>query len=282
MITLRPMTAGDIPAGLSLCRLIGWNQLSRDWELFLKLSPEGCRVAVDEDEKVVGTVTTVCYEDHFSWIGMVLVDPARQQQGIGTQLMQEALKILESQSTVKLDATPAGREVYLKLGFKDEYPLTIMKCPYVAIDRLSDSKARLILENDLETIAAFDYSVFGADRKTILYDLWKRGPELCYWIEENNVVKAYCLGRSGHNYLQVGPIVCSELANAIEVASAALKKCGKQPVIVDALHHTPEWMSWLSSIGFTELRSLTRMYKGTNDWPGLPEHQFAILGPEFG
>ena len=58
MITLRKMESGDIPAGLHLCRAHGWNQLSPDLELFLRLSPDDCRVAVDES-KIVGTVTTV-------------------------------------------------------------------------------------------------------------------------------------------------------------------------------------------------------------------------------
>ena len=282
MISFRAMTTGDIPAGLSLCRSIGWNQLSSDWELFLKLSLEGCRVAVDENNKVVGTVTTVKYEDHFSWIGMVLVEPERQRQGIGMQLLKESLTILKNQETVKLDATPAGREVYKKLGFKEEYPLTRMRCPDVELGRLPDSNAKLILARDVDRIVAFDNSIFGADRKAVLLDLWKRAPQLCSLMEENDEVNAYCLGRLGHNYLHIGPVVSKGITNAKEVASAALSKCRGQAVIVDSLHHSPEWLSWLASMGFSDLRCLTRMYKGTNSWPGLPENQFAILGPEFG
>ncbi|MBA4055464.1 MAG: hypothetical protein C0490_12185, partial [Marivirga sp.] len=207
MITLRTMSADDIPAGLSLCRSIGWNQLAQDWELFLQLSPDRCRVAVDENQKVVGTVTTVSYEDHFSWIGMVLVDPTRQRQGIGMQLLQEALKILENQQTVKLDATPAGREVYLKMDFKEEYSLTRMRCSHVEIDKLPNSTAKPIVKNDLERIAAFDYKVFGAHRNAVLFDLWKRAPHLSFLVETKNEVKGYCLGRLGHTYLHIGPIV---------------------------------------------------------------------------
>lgn len=282
MITLRTMLFKDVAAGLSLCRSIGWNQLSKDWELFLKLSPDGCRVAVDENENVVGTVTTVQYADHFSWIGMVLVDPARQRQGIGMQLLKESLKILNDQGTAKLDATPAGREVYLKLGFKEEYPLTRMRCKHIGTDNLPPSHARPILKSDLEKIAAFDYRVFGADRKAVLYDLWERSPDLSFLIEEKNQLQGYSLGRAGHTYLHIGPIVSNGLKYAIQLASSALLRCGEQPAIVDSLHHTPEWLAWLASIGFFELRSLTRMYKGTNNWPGLPGKQFAILGPEFG
>ncbi len=57
-ISFREMLRADVAAGLGLCRASRWNQLSRDWECFLKLSPRGCRVAV-KDDRVVGTVTTV-------------------------------------------------------------------------------------------------------------------------------------------------------------------------------------------------------------------------------
>src|SRR5882757_6216274 len=126
MITLRPMTPEDIPASILLCRANRWNQLPRDLQLFLQLSPDDCRVAVKAN-KIVGSVTTIRYQQAFSWIGMLLVDPSCQRQGIGMQLLLEALHILRNEKTVKLDATPAGREVYLKMDFKDEFYLSRMQ-----------------------------------------------------------------------------------------------------------------------------------------------------------
>jgi hypothetical protein len=41
MIDFRTMNLNDIDAGLSLCRAENWNQLARDWEIFLHLSPDG-------------------------------------------------------------------------------------------------------------------------------------------------------------------------------------------------------------------------------------------------
>src|SRR5881394_1914264 len=86
MIFYRKMKPYDIAAGLALCRTAGWNQLARDWKIFLQLNPNGCRVAIIKD-KVVGTVATIHYQNFFSWIGMVLVDPGYQGQGIGVQLL---------------------------------------------------------------------------------------------------------------------------------------------------------------------------------------------------
>ena len=106
-VALRSMRATDIDAGLRLCRVSGWNQVRRDWEQFLALSPDGCCVAEHEGH-VVGTVATVRYGTRFGWIGMVLVDPAVRGRGIGTRLLDHALALLSDMPLVRLDATPAG------------------------------------------------------------------------------------------------------------------------------------------------------------------------------
>jgi hypothetical protein len=55
-----------------------------------------------------------------------------------------------------------------------------------------------------------------------------------------------------------------------------------QPFSLDAALHDEEWLQWLASVGFIEQRPFYRMYRGANRFPGQPEKQFAILGPEFG
>ena len=90
-VHLRAMRADDVPAGLRLCRLAHWNQVAADWQCFLASSPGGCRVALDDVGRVIGTVATMPYGAEFSWIGMVLVDPQHRRGGIGTRLLHEAL-----------------------------------------------------------------------------------------------------------------------------------------------------------------------------------------------
>jgi GNAT superfamily N-acetyltransferase len=282
MITFRQMKSADIPAGLSLCRAAGWNQLSRDWELFLQMSPEGCLVAIDPDGKVVGTVTTVQYQNHFSWIGMVLVDPSVRKQGIGMQLLKESLEILKGNETVKLDATPAGREIYLKLNFVDEYPLSRMLCEEVLVDRNLDSEARPAQDDDLSRILEFDRDAFGADRSAVLEWYMKESPQYTFVSEAGGEITGYCLGRAGHNFTHIGPIVALDIKQAIQVVTAALQHCLGDPVIIDSTHFTPAWRAWLTSRGFIEQRPFIRMFRGTNAWPGITARQFAVLGPEFG
>lgn len=280
MIHYHIMKVHDIADGLSLCRQAGWNQLASDWEIFLYLSPNQCIVA-NKGSKVVGTVTTIRYQKKFSWIGMVLVDPAYKRQGIGIQLLQEALQILCREETIKLDATPAGREVYLKLNFVDEYPLSRM-VRIASEKQLNVSSAQTVHKNDLPKIINYDREIFGADRQPILEWMWEGASRYAFIAEEKNEVQGYCLGRNGHNFIHIGPIIAKNLEIAKDLVSATLNNCMGRSVILDILHFEPAWREWLISVGFAEQRPLIRMYRGSNRFPGVPERQYAILGPEFG
>jgi GNAT superfamily N-acetyltransferase len=276
------MTTADIAVGLGLSRAARWNQTERDWELFLRLSPDGCRVAVI-DERVIGTVATVRYENRFAWIGMVLVDQAERGQGVGSRLMAEALDVLKDMPSIRLDATPAGHTVYQKLDFVDEYRLSRMET-VVSNQRLTlrRNPARPMTKDDLPAVAIFDRQVFGADRRLTLEWMLDGAPEYAWITEESGQIAGYIFGRHGLNFEQLGPIVARDQWTARGLVSACLIGQAGKPFIVDALSHEADWRAWLESIGFREQRPFIRMFHRYNPFPGLPPKQFGILGPEFG
>jgi GNAT superfamily N-acetyltransferase len=120
----RSMTIEDIPEAMQLKDSAGWNQTTADWARFLSASPEGCFVP-EHEGRVVGTSTTILYEGRFAWIGMVIVDSQYRGQGIGTALLERAIRYLDSRNVpcMKLDATPQGKPLYEKLGFVSEYDI---------------------------------------------------------------------------------------------------------------------------------------------------------------
>jgi ribosomal protein S18 acetylase RimI-like enzyme len=281
-IGFRTMQRPDIEAGLRLCRVARWNQTSRDWEMFLKLSPTGCRVAV-KDDAVIGTVTTARYEDRFSWIGMVLVDPAERRQGIGTRLISEALDVLKDMPSIRLDATPAGCEVYRHLDFVDEYRLSRMeKAASSGGLMMPDDPARPMTREDLPVIAIFDRQVFGAERRALLEWMFDGAPEYAWVIEREGQIAGYAFGRHGVNFEHLGPVVAHDQQTARSLVAACLHRRAGQKFILDASHYEPDWCAWLASIGFREQRPFIRMFYRDNPYPGLPPKQFGILGPEFG
>ncbi len=60
-VLVRVMVEADIPAGMRLKHVAGWNQTYADWQRFLALQPRGCFVAV-KGSQVVGTVTTCLFD----------------------------------------------------------------------------------------------------------------------------------------------------------------------------------------------------------------------------
>ncbi|MBV8551718.1 MAG: GNAT family N-acetyltransferase [Acidobacteriaceae bacterium] len=280
-MVIRDMKPEDIAAGVQLCRASGWNQVESDWSLFLALSPAGCRVAEKNDE-VVGTVATIRYQNRFSWLAMVLVDPRERRNGIGTRLLCEGLSLLGTETCVRLDATAAGRRIYRQHGFVDEYPITrfTTSAGYTDIDPPVESVRRM-REQDLPEVFDQDRLIFGADRELVLRSLFERSPE-CAWVAGGSNIQGYCFGRPGFLYQQLGPIVARDKSVARDLVSQCLIQRGGPRFVIDAPLHCATWISWLRSSGFAEERSFTRMRRGENRYPGKTELVFGVVGPEFG
>ena len=127
-LIVRPMRPGDIAYAMNLSNAEGWNQTERDWRLFIE-SPQNVCLVTEYNKKIIGTTTAMNYSDQIAWIGMVLVDQEYRGQGVSKSLLTNILEKLLSCKSIKLDATPAGQQVYTKFGFRDEYPITRMVNP---------------------------------------------------------------------------------------------------------------------------------------------------------
>jgi len=99
-----------------------WNQVAADWRIFLDL---GRCYGIESDQAgLVATAATLPYGGAFGWISMVLVRGTHRGRGIATRLLRRCIDSLsEGGATPVLDATPAGRPVYLELGFRDAWGL---------------------------------------------------------------------------------------------------------------------------------------------------------------
>src|SRR5437763_9608438 len=178
---LRIMTMADIPAGMRLKEIAGWNQTAADWKRFLEAGPAGC-FAAEEDRRVCGTATTISFENRFAWVGMVLVDPQYRGRGIGTQLLKSAIEYLDGLKipAIKLDATPQGKPLYEKLEFVCEYEIErwTLRRPASEAAKVSGFGARAALSPELlESICKADQEIFGADRGFLLKSLHEDAPE---------------------------------------------------------------------------------------------------------
>jgi GNAT superfamily N-acetyltransferase len=278
-LTTSTMRPEHIPDGLRLCRAAGWNQTARDWARFLDVTPDGARIAMAAG-RVVGTAATIRYGDAFAWIGMVLVDPAVRGRGIGTRLFDEALGLLSDIPVARLDATPAGYPLYLKRGFVAEHRVHRMTNTSAVSRQPVGAGVRAIGPDDLARMLPLDVMAFGAARESTLRWMLEGAPQMAWLADDGSRVRGFVLGRHGHAFDHVGPVIAEDVGTAAALTVAALAVTSR-PVVLDATAHVPEWLDWLTSRGFVEQRELIRMTRGTLQVANT-DQQFAILGPEFG
>ncbi len=281
-VALRPMTEADIPLGMRLKRLAHWNQLEGDWRMLLAASGGGNFVAL-HNGTAAGTVTTVTYQDHFSWIGMVLVDPANRRCGVGTALLTAAVDYAGAFGPVRLDATPAGEKLYDALGFREESRLARYECRnFAAVPPAAALRTKPITARSINAVATYDAQIFGAERKSVLKSLQSMAPELGYVAMEGKAIIGFCLGRAGEDFTQIGPVVADSPTVAAALLYQALAQCRGQDVIIDSLDRQAAFNGVLAELGFQVQRPFIRMCKGKLKHPGVPQMQFAIAGPEVG
>jgi GNAT superfamily N-acetyltransferase len=281
---LRTMSERDIPAGMRLKEIAGWNQTTNDWKCFLKASPAGCFVA-EVDGTVRGTAATISYEHRFAWVGMVLVDPEFRGHGIGTRLLERTIAYLEAMKipAIKLDATPQGRPIYEKLGFTPECEIArlILKRPKMP-DAQGVSEPVSVDSNQLQAIVAADEEIFGASRSDLLCSLHQNAPDLTVAEWRNGKLHGYAFGRHGSFADQLGPWMAMDSQAARRLLETFLRRCSSEALVVDCLQANQMAGELVCAHGFSYSRSLTRMYRGKNQFPGKTSDLCAILGPEFG
>jgi GNAT superfamily N-acetyltransferase len=275
------LTADELADADALVKEAGWNQTEADWRTFLDF---GTVHAMRDNGKVIATAATLPYGGKFAWVSMVLIAGYYRRQGLGTKLMQRCLDELAAKGlTPVLDATPAGRDVYVGLGFQDSWGYKRML--------LSDRKVVPSLENNIAVeaisdsswaeLCAYDATIFGADRSNVLSRLRGRLPEAEFCVWRGGHVVGFLLGRMGRRAAQLGPLV----AESEEIASALLAQALETvsaPVYIDFIDDKPLTARFLATAGFVAERPLTRMLLNRNTAFQDVAQSYAVAGPEFG
>lgn len=280
MITLRTLNVDDVKEAITLSRHASWNQVENDWHTMLKMSPNGS-VAAIKDGRIVGTVSTISYKGGFSFIAMVLVHPDHRKQGIGKILLDKAMELLKNEKTIKLDATPQGKGLYIKSGFVAECDMT--RLVHMGTDfRYKKNTAAFIRENEIDEIIKADAQAFDGERSILIKNMIHQYPSHGFCIKESGTIKGYCLGRKGYYMNQLGPVIAETEIIARQLVAIFIKYNKGCPVFIDVFDDNIEWKKWLVENEFIEQRKFTRMVFGEDNYRGDKQKQFAITGPEFG
>lgn len=245
---LRLLRPRDLAGTMELSRAAGWNQTIEDWEMLLRLDPQGC-FAIELHDRIVATTTLLCYGQKLAWIGMVLTRQEYQRMGFAQRLMQTALdRAAELKiECIKLDATSQGQPLYEKLGFQTEQIIERWFCDQPKKNmHASPALSRIPPSREI------DRAAFGADRTRLFAELETRNVP-------DTTAEAYCFSRAGTRFRYLGPCVATEPQAARVVIEQTLRASTPSGWYWDLLNTNKMAIELAGELGFTPQRRLERM-----------------------
>jgi GNAT superfamily N-acetyltransferase len=284
-VELRLLRPSDIDAAVRLSAAAAWNQVAADWQIFLDLG-DAYGLVTRGDGRLVATAATLPHGERFAWISMVLVAADWRRRGFASWLLRYCVdRLLDRQLVPVLDATPAGRPVYLGLGFQDCWRMRrlVLLRAIRSHDRegRDDALVRPLQAGDWPAILAYDRAVFGGDRAALLRRLADRLPRAALVAERSGRLAGFLLGRDGRVMTQLGPLAAADEATAEALLRQAFL-LQPPPLAIDLADRHERLGRRLIERGFAVERPLTRMVHGRSCAFDDPARLFAVAGPEFG
>lgn len=260
-IVIRGLTGADIAAGDEIFRSAFRTSDDRtaDLERYVALQPDGWLLATVQGAPV-GMVGAVDYGP-FAYIGMMGVRPEFQRHGIGHQLMRQLLSWLDARGTpmALLDASEAGAPIYLQLGFVQEDQAWLFEHPHYTPAQDCPGNVHHLQPQDIQSVAALDTPIFGADRTSVLHVLQADLAGRAFIArDEAGQVTGYVFAQAR----RLGPWVAKRPQDAQGLLQAAMSLPFESAPIVIAPEMNAAAKELLEHCGFQAVRSCRHMRRG--------------------
>ncbi len=264
MFQIRVLTPKDYAFAVGLANTMNWNMAPEDFSYMASLEPNGSFLLVDKD-KPVGIATCIGY-GRVGWFGNLIVDPAYRNRGAGGMLVRHAVDYLHAMGVeaVGLYAYPHLKEFYSRLGFTSDADFALLHAEGVL--PVEGAGAHRIEAEQLKKIADFDTKFFGGDRSRLIDSIVLEDGNAGYYVSDRGHVAGYIAATIYQSMAWIGPLVCvpSRYDVAGKLVSSVLTKLAGKSVYTVAPKDDNVLLDLLSSIGFKEEFTVTRMYSGAS------------------
>jgi GNAT superfamily N-acetyltransferase len=277
-IVVRDMVAADVAEARELSRALNWPHRTVDWQFLFDL---GSGVVAVDREKLVGTAMCWRFGPDAATVGLVIVSPDCQGQGLGRRLMEAVLDRLGDRS-VMLNATEEGLPLYRMLGFEFsgrifQHQGTAFDVPIVQLQ--PDERVRPMGRSDAAAVAELDRRATGVDRKDLIARLLKASKGVI--LTRNNEPVGFALFRRFGRGYTVGPTVAPDQAGARTLISHWL---GSKAGMFCRLDVTEEsgLSPWLDELGLPLVGQVTQMIRGRAPQTDPETKLFSLVSQALG
>jgi predicted N-acetyltransferase YhbS len=271
-VIYRAMSEEDVAAAHELSQLMRWPHRVEDWQFVLRM---GTGFVAEEAGLVVGT--GLCWKQgQQATLGMIIVSPAHQGQGIGSELMRLVLEALGNRCTL-LNATPAGLPLYERLGFVATGTINQHQGTMNAVDPVAfagGETLRPFEPGDIETIIELGNRATGMSRGEVLKALLSMG-ETVVLQRNGEAVGFSVMRRFGRGYA-IGPVVASDSERAKALVAYWSAAYTGSFVRVDVTG-TSGLQDWLAQAGLVQVDTVVAMARNGVPPADSTLKQFAII-----
>jgi GNAT superfamily N-acetyltransferase len=265
----------DLPAAQALSAAVGWPHRLEDWQFVAAL---GTGLVAEAGRRVVGTGLTWSYGGGWSSLGMVIVAPAMQGQGIGRRLMEA---LLPPAGGVLLHATQAGEPLYRTFGFA---PCGVIRqhqgAPFSVGFHAprAGERIRPAGRADLPVLTALDTAATGMGRGAVLAALLEAAD--CIVLDRESVACGFAmLRRFGRGQL-IGPVIAPDAEAARLLMAHWLGQRQGEFIRVDVTAESG-LSDWLAGLGLAQVGEALRMMRGAPPAPAAVR-SFALVNQAIG
>ncbi|SAL33456.1 GNAT family N-acetyltransferase [Caballeronia humi] len=206
-LSYRPFTTGDIGAAHALTTGLNWPHRADDWRF---VADAGTGFVAEDASGVIGTALCWKYGRDTASLGMVIVAPEQQGRGIGRKLMELLLEELGDRTTL-LHATPAGKPLYEKLGFREigtlhQHQGAAFHPPLVSLP--PGERLRPLGSNDTPRLIEMASRASGLDRSALLPSLLDVAGGIA--LDRDGELLGFALYRRFGRGYAIGPVVAPD------------------------------------------------------------------------
>ena len=205
MLKIKPFTPTDLDVVTDLAREQDFAPGVGEIEIYANTDRQEIWLAW-QDNVPVGCIAAAIYNPSYAFIGLFVVKPEHQCQGIGRRFWQHALKTLSSVESVGLEAAVQMVGFYEKAGFQKDC-ITTRRQMLCRTDQSQHPNTTLLHLSDISVVPLREISLEAIQRYDELHQISPRfhSLELCLRHRAGNVFVARDPQEECHGYVRIRP-----------------------------------------------------------------------------
>ena len=237
------MTRSELEMVIGWAIKEGWNFGKHDIDAYYETYPESFKLLL-LDEKPIGGISIVIYDNNFAFLGLFIVDKAYRGSGYGAHLWNWSMSFLDKELGNKgisgLYAVPkqisryqlSGYQVNSALqrwqGLPSKNELSVINKNIINISNNINSLFNQVLE--------YDKKVFSAGRESFIKNIIKLPQTKAFIYYDDQKISGYGILRPCQNGFRLGPLYADSLESAKSLAEALFNTIARseEPIFMDS------------------------------------------------